>query len=632
MRRPWDRLQHASLFSDDITRLASLRTMPIESTLFRPFNEHIAPLFEMASWVTWKFSGDRLVDAPFAFTFSSILAFVLCTCTFGLVIRDETESNTTGLAAVAAFCLSSVNIEAAWWFSASSFTWALLTTLIAWYSIVRYLIGRGSWGWWIASLVASCAAPAFSAIGLLAGPVVSARVLFTQGGGNRWRRILLVAVSPLLGTIIYLGSTEFLRYREVLRESVATNLNLREGFLNTFRAPVRLLIPGIFGMEQPESSFGNVELLVAGVSLLAILRWGRRSPHRTLIYGGLALILSGYFVTYPFRSGTDSRWVLSVQRYHLFPYLGILMLLSAAIAPQLRRFDARANTTLGVATVVAILFAATHYPSLKHAAKFYHFPSQGKTLAALDRLSDACRARGISRDQAMAFLAPIRPSWFPHDSLGIPSLIAPTVFDAYLDRSVTDSLMISTLTPDDREALFGTMDISKALRPSVRWNETISKSSYRLIRIWRLRSSGSPDRYESMSGKSFAEFHLAAQSPLPDLVACRLDLPKVQCKGWMELWWSGADGAWSEIRSVRWKLEPEASDKDWSVNLSALPHWNPKKSCRLRLVFKKNAKVTFKNKLYITCCYNDLAFPLHPDFPFSNFQKQLDNSGSDTAQ
>jgi hypothetical protein len=49
-----DRLGHPSLFTDDVTRIRDLQTRPLGQLLFRPIQEHMAPLFELVSWATWQ--------------------------------------------------------------------------------------------------------------------------------------------------------------------------------------------------------------------------------------------------------------------------------------------------------------------------------------------------------------------------------------------------------------------------------------------------------------------------------------------------------------------------------------------------------------------------------------------------
>ncbi len=175
------RLSDPSLFSHDVVRIAELQTVPLRTLMVRPFNEHIAPIFEVISWGTWQIAGRQLSHAPTAFTASSLLPFCLCLVSLGILVRRELRSLTTALAAVAAFSLSAVHIEAAWWYSASSFSWALLAMLLAWVCVLNSLDNRAGApptnpiGWWIGGALFAMAAPACSAIGLLAGPVVALR-------------------------------------------------------------------------------------------------------------------------------------------------------------------------------------------------------------------------------------------------------------------------------------------------------------------------------------------------------------------------------------------------------------------------------------------------------------------------
>src|SRR4051794_608837 len=65
------RLKHPSLYTDDVVRIAQLQTSPLRQLLFLPFNEHMAPLFQGLSWLTWQLAGEELSRAPLAFTLVS---------------------------------------------------------------------------------------------------------------------------------------------------------------------------------------------------------------------------------------------------------------------------------------------------------------------------------------------------------------------------------------------------------------------------------------------------------------------------------------------------------------------------------------------------------------------------------
>ena len=85
------RLVHPSLFSDDVVRIADLQTKPLTALLFRPFNEHVAPVFELVSWTTWQLAGRLLSNAAVAFTAASIIPFLLCMPALGALVRRESR-------------------------------------------------------------------------------------------------------------------------------------------------------------------------------------------------------------------------------------------------------------------------------------------------------------------------------------------------------------------------------------------------------------------------------------------------------------------------------------------------------------------------------------------------------------
>jgi hypothetical protein len=83
------RLKSPSLYSDDVVRVAQLQTSPLRVLLFRPINEHMAPVFATISWATWVAAGGRLTGAVRAFTLVSYLPFVLSLGVLGLVVRGS---------------------------------------------------------------------------------------------------------------------------------------------------------------------------------------------------------------------------------------------------------------------------------------------------------------------------------------------------------------------------------------------------------------------------------------------------------------------------------------------------------------------------------------------------------------
>ena len=95
------RLRRPSLYTDDVVRIADLRSGPLSARLFRPFNEHMAPLFETVSWLAWRGCGRRIQAIPTAFRVASMVAFGVTVGLLAALIRREVRSATAAMAGVA---------------------------------------------------------------------------------------------------------------------------------------------------------------------------------------------------------------------------------------------------------------------------------------------------------------------------------------------------------------------------------------------------------------------------------------------------------------------------------------------------------------------------------------------------
>ena len=587
------RLSAPSLFSDDVTRVTLLQTSPVRSLLFRPFNEHMAPAFEVVSWVTWQLAGRRLAAAPLAFTVASFVPFVLSMVMLGLVVRRELGSPTTALAAVALFGLSSLYAETIYWYSASSFTWALVGTLATLLAVasgrrtgIRAVPGMG------AAMLAAALAPACSAIGLLAGPVGTFRALAAPRPPGRWRD-RAVAVVPMLGTLVYLALCSAFRYRDVVAGSLEQNADLRAGLVGIARGPIDVLLPGLFGLRNLDwALIGGLDLALFGVALAMALTWARSSRQRPVILSGLLLMLGGYALTYCVRTVHGPHWILMVQRYHLFPQAGLVLLLAPAVQPALARFDARPGLALGAASVLAALLLAAHLPEFRRHAADYRFPDQHRTLAALERLDAICRDRGITRLQALAALDPIRTRWFPHDFNAL-SMLASSVAVPRVPDAQVRPVLVAALTPAEREALCGGMDASPFLRPSRRYAETAPAAVGHLVRSRQFRPGGLQGRFVAAGAPAVLEFQMVSAEGSAGAGARALCIPGVAtAQRALEVWWTDDQAAWSETRSLRWRTDPGRPDQDWAVPLDRLPHWDPSRVRWIRLVARAHGPRT----------------------------------------
>jgi hypothetical protein len=377
--------------------------------VLRPFNEHIAPLFELVSIATWSLSGRRLVHAPAAFTVASLVPTFLMLPVLRKVVRRECGSDTTSLACVAMFAITWLPIETAWWYSASSFAWALLATLIAWGFALRAR-DTGRLRWWIGAAAAALAAPGFSAIGLLAGPVVTLRSVAEPT--SRRGAVGLVGLTPLLGTAAYLVLVVSLRHHGLVTDSVRRNANPLHGLLHLAMAPADVLLPGLLGVRNLDARLPSawaIGLFVLGLAGVLMAAW--RSAQRPLILAGLALVLGGYGLTYPFRGADGPHWALEVGRYHLFPHLGLAFFLAAGLRGGLARFDGRPRASLATVTVLAIALCMLHRQGFRAYSASFRFPDQARTMIALERLERACVAHRISRDQVLTTFVPASARW-----------------------------------------------------------------------------------------------------------------------------------------------------------------------------------------------------------------------------
>ncbi len=598
------RLSQPSLYSDDVFRVAELRTEPISRLLARPFNEHVAPLFDIVSWSAWRFAGQRLTAAPAAFTIASIVPFWICLVVLGTLVWRESASLATALTAVAVFNLSAVHIETAWWYSASSFTWALLATLLAWLCTLGAVDGDRSGArkranaCRIGSGLFAMAAPAFSAIGLLAGPVVALRSILSFTRSDRARATATI-VMPVAGTLIYLALATFLRFHTVLAESVGRNGDICGGILGTVRAPIDVLIAGLFGLPNADSWLGpRLDLVIGAIFLVGILASSVRCRIQPLSLCGLALIVGGYALTLSVRNAFGAHWLLEVQRYHLFPQLGFVLVLAALARPILSRFDTGPGRSLLAATVIAGAILGVQYRPMKLRARALVFPDQMATLQAIERLEIRCRDRGVTRAQVLSALDPVRRKWFPHEGSSVLCLLASPVESPRLDNKLVRSSLLSELALSEREALCGGLDASTytPVAGESALSEIVTEGRIAAFAGFELRRPGAWKLTERAGYLEF-EMNQAGQGG-PSAVARELSIPIVGAGARLELWWTGAGSEWSECRSLRLEHEADATNP-CAVALDRLPHWSPLTPERIRIVVRSPSPVTVLSPRYL---------------------------------
>ena len=416
------RLTHPSLYADDIVRVSFERNLPFVQRLLLPFNEHLAPLFELVTTTAWACAGFRLVNVPLAFMVASLLPFIAVLWLLGHIVSRETGSAFAGDFAILFASSVPLHAEVVGWYSASSFTWALLFTLAAFAWAAR-ATARAL----VLASVAAAAAPAFSAIGLLAGPVAASRLL----AAKRWRAALV----PLVGTLVYLALIFAVKQHQAWSIPGGSR-NLSKVAEAVVRAPVGVLALGTIGLRdtspRPLSAWDVLGFVLFLILAAGVFLRARAKVLRGLLLAGLILILGGYGLTVGIRSAGDLPNPLPIQRYQLFPLFGLALAIAPGIAHLGRRLSlqTRPKHAATLLVVCGVMLVSIHAARFKAYRKFYRFPDQPRVLAAIERLEQVATRELWNRERLIAALPRVRPAWFDHDTLSVWMLIGPQFGDS----------------------------------------------------------------------------------------------------------------------------------------------------------------------------------------------------------
>ncbi len=575
--------RYPSLFDDDLTRVGGLRRATFAASLLRPFNEHLAPLFELVGWFAWWGVGQKVELVATGFLVASYILALATLITLAAVVRLELRSNLAALVAVSLFALSTVSAETVLWYSAGSFQGAAAASLASWFAASKAL--RSSTAkrrscWLIVSGLFAFLSPLFSAIGVLAGPLAALRVVMASrsersrvGSTRSW---LQASTFPILGTLVYLLFVAANQdHTAAVSAGVRRHSDIPAALWAAVRAPSLVLIPAMVGVASMSGWWDDHRAAASTAALgVGVLVWAwRGSSNRALIVVGLGWVVGGYLLAYLARAQAGDRWILEVGRYHLFPEVGVICWVSALLGPRLDRLEARRPMAgwVGLLIIAIVGFALEVKPMSNLARRSFRYPDQGRSIAAALRLEAACRAEQVPLEQAIRVIDPIEPRWFPRPLPFNPLLYlfgsGPT-----LERSgdlEARSRLIARLSLDDREAIFGGLEVAP-------YQTNLGDAPRRESWI-RAEPMGRGVESEIGQGRTFfAEF---ATSPNEKDVD-RIFLEGARPGGKVEVWWSAGDGTWSSGRSVRCVADP----KGQVIPLARLPHWRPGFARRFRVV------------------------------------------------
>lgn len=571
-----DRWQHPSLFADDIVRVGDLRHNSLKKLIFRPINEHVAPLTEGLSWLCWRLAGSRLTHAPGTFTAASLASLAAAIALLGWLIRRETASPSASCAAMALLGGSAVALETYWWYSACTFTWALVFTLAS-LALAGGDARNRSWTRTLAAALTAMAAPACSGIGLLAGPAACLRGMLAWPPPH-WRDLPRAAF-PILGTCAYLvlvrlGAPDVLG-TPAQRWQASPALALTA----SADALVGVMIPELLVGQSFTISSGISIILAAGL-LIALVGIARRHPQRGLLAAALLLVVAGYALPYLARvSPGHLDETRQVQRYHLFPLAGLILIAAAIAATALRRFDRRpgAAPAIGLALLLALSISQHHRREVF--GRFYRFPHQPATLAAIERVDQIAAKQGITTQQARAAIGPLRPNWMPLKEFDVTMLIGPAAPRPRVSDDQARATLLSALTQTEREALAEPVDASTLLAAASGFPHVVGTAHAQPHPDLRLEPSSGDVVFQ---GPKFLEFSL--ETPPDGAPPTALGLP-TGVHGALELWWAGDDAQWSPARSLRWQTTAATTPAP-AIPLDRLPLWRTDRVRRLRVIVR----------------------------------------------
>jgi hypothetical protein len=592
------RLRHPTLLGDDIARVVELIELPFGKLLARPFNEHLAPLFDFVSWLTWQAVGHDLRLAALGFCIASVLPWVLLLVLLGEWLKRETGSSTAALIAVALAAQSPLALEAMWWYSAASFTYAVLGIQAA--LLGASVLGSTPRRALILIGVGSALGPAGSTIGVLGMPLAVFRACIDPA--TSWRRKAQGSSAAFGGLGIYLVIRELIG-AGLFRAAPKQSPGLAEpitGLGYAFTVPGRVLWPAMAGVPARwmvvNLSTGLAWLLgaLALAALLILAAKPRASWNRRLVLVGGAMIYLGYALTYCARAGmvrlgkwTEPQMLYDFGgRYHLVPLLGACAVVAAVLAalPLVRRADGARGRPALIGIIAGLVALTVNRYDAENWRWMLEQPDQKPTLAALHRVGELAHAEGVSRDQLTKIFDPVFRPWNGSVRLNpyyfhFMKLVAqaPLTVDRPLPDEEARVRLLSRLTLLEQAVLTSGACVSMNTRTAPK-PEGDALVVARRMKLKHAREV-TPGNYRAMSCPAFIEYEFDSS-----LAARFLTLPGLAADQDLTISWRDESGQWRPLQHVCW-LKTPAPVCEAAIDLQRLANWPTGRAVRIRVVF-----------------------------------------------
>ncbi len=343
-------------------------------------------------------------------------------------------------------------------------------------------------------------------------------------------------------------------------------------------------------MHQVVPYAASAGFLAVGLAWVVVRVVRGNAADRRWLAIGAFLVGVGYSLIYCFRTwlvGVDS--VLTVQRYHLFPCLGMVLIVTVGLAPMLKRLDARPIAAPAALLALAMALVIVNRPGMSANLGYFRMqPDQGPVLAMMDHLAEAASSRKISRDEVLHAFEPLEPRWtlagwnalrmLPQTAHASGS---PKLGDARVRRE-----LLGSLSAREQAWLMADRNVSPLLE---RGGDRPIATGSQLVGSLRLHPLDRPEHYLSDGWPSYLEFQFPPGQPSPRA----LSLPGLPPGKTLELWWSEGDREWTPQDRVVIRVEQsEAAERsDWVLPLDRLPQLEAGKLRRVRITVREPGPV-----------------------------------------